>query len=253
MRAERTAAIAAAALSLGLAAPAGAATTNVTVDDGEFAPDQIQITAGDTVKWTWADGGHNVKSTSGPEAFELDYGEQGDTGQRVFSKPGVYTYVCEPHDDEMRGRITVVEASSSPPPPSSSPKPPPSGGGSTPPPSGGSGSPAPGSGSAPAPSGDFGAPSLGTIDSAAPALSSVRARNGALRLRSTEAGRLVVRAVRVGARGHRVRTRRYTLRAGANVVSLRRWLRRGRYRVAVQAVDAGGNVSAPARLRLSLR
>jgi hypothetical protein len=81
----------------------------------------------------------------------------------------------------------------------------------------------------------------------------VRARNGALRLRSTEAGRLVVRAVRIGARGHKVRARRYTLRAGANVISLRRWLGRGRYRVAAQALDAGGNVSAPSRLRLSIR
>ena len=74
-----------------------------------FAPDTVNISAGDTVRWTWADGGHSV--TSGPPCFvdsqfcspddtNCPDGVLSNTGTvytHTFSNPGVYSYFCHSH------------------------------------------------------------------------------------------------------------------------------------------------------------
>jgi len=57
-------------------------------------------------------------------------------------------------------------------------------------------------------------------DAAAPRIVAARVAGGALRLRVSEAGRLQLRLVRIGARGHRVFTRVFNVREGANTIRL---------------------------------
>ena len=75
----------------------------------------ITIEEGDTVVWDWLDAGfHNVKSTSGPEAFGTAGGNN-DTFQGpdfdyqfTFTLQGTYTFECVPHAPIMYGTIVVV-------------------------------------------------------------------------------------------------------------------------------------------------
>jgi plastocyanin len=251
MRIERVAALTALATSLALAAPAAAATSTVDVGDNWFSPKDLTITAGDTVVWEWVGRAeHNIVG-KGPESFTIDWRATG-SAQRRFTVAGTYSYLCEAHP-EMTGSLVVNKPAPSSGGGGSS------GGGST---GGGSttaptGSPPSGGGetgptAAPEASAGLGLPGLGAVDAAPPRLARLRAKRGTLRLRASEASRLTVHAVRVGAK-RRVRKKTYRLRAGANAVSLRRWLRRGTYRVSLLATDTGGSVSHPYRLRVRLR
>jgi plastocyanin/N-acetylneuraminic acid mutarotase len=74
-----------------------------------FVPDSVNISAGDTVRWTWAEGGHSV--SSGPPCFvDSQFCSPDDTnciagtlsGQgtiytHTFAEPGVYSYFCHAH------------------------------------------------------------------------------------------------------------------------------------------------------------
>src|SRR5438105_14543475 len=82
------------------ALPAGAATAGVTIADNSFQPQQITITAGDTV--TWHDTGSNPHSvTSDDGVFDSSpscslYGggclSKGQTFSFTFTQPGTYAY-----------------------------------------------------------------------------------------------------------------------------------------------------------------
>ena len=91
------------------------------------------------------------------------------------------------------------------------------------------------------------------VDAAAPTLGRVAFRRSALRLRLSEDARLVVRYARVGKRAHAVGRRTLRAHKGLNTISVRRWMHPGRYRVSIVAVDAAGNASQPARLKLTVR
>jgi plastocyanin len=91
--------------------PAGGQIFDVAVGQGGdvFVPDTVNISVGDTVRWTWAEGGHSV--TSGPPCFvDSQFCSPDDTncpagvlsGQgtvytHTFSEPGVYSYFCHAH------------------------------------------------------------------------------------------------------------------------------------------------------------
>ena len=74
-----------------------------------FVPDTVNISVGDTVRWTWASSGHSV--TSGPPCFvDSQYCSPNDTNcpagtlsnigtvyEHTFSEPGVYSYFCHAH------------------------------------------------------------------------------------------------------------------------------------------------------------
>lgn len=92
-----------------------------------FVPEEVEISVGDTVRWTFESEGHNV--TAKPEAdrrvelpedaepFATYEGnrsfmvvEVGATFEHTFSVPGTYVYVCAPHADQgMVGRVVVSE------------------------------------------------------------------------------------------------------------------------------------------------
>lgn len=92
-----------------------------------FVPEEVEISVGDTVRWTFESEGHNV--TAKPEAdtkVELPEGAEpfatyegnrsfmvvqvGETFEHTFTVPGTYVYVCAPHADQgMVGRVIVTE------------------------------------------------------------------------------------------------------------------------------------------------
>ncbi len=74
-----------------------------------FVPDTVNISVGDTVRWTWAEGGHSV--TSGPPCtVDSQFCSPDDTNciagvlsgqgtvyEHTFTEPGVYSYFCHAH------------------------------------------------------------------------------------------------------------------------------------------------------------
>ena len=86
-----------------------------------FQPDTVNISAGDTVRWTWAGSGHSV--TSGPPCVvDSQFCSPDDTNcpagvlsnvgtvyTHTFSNPGVYSYFCHSHC--FKGMTGVVNVS----------------------------------------------------------------------------------------------------------------------------------------------
>jgi plastocyanin len=85
-----------------------------------FVPDTVNISVGDTVRWTWAESGHSV--TSGPPCVaDSQYcspddmncaagilSNAGTVYTHTFSQPGAYSYHCAAHCAiGMRGVINV--------------------------------------------------------------------------------------------------------------------------------------------------
>ena len=79
--------------------------TAVNVKDNEFEPPNLQVTASQTVTWTW--------SGSAPHTVTFDAGgtnsTQMTTGtfQRAFPTTGIFSYHCLVHGTSMSGIITV--------------------------------------------------------------------------------------------------------------------------------------------------
>ena len=245
-----SAAAIAAALAMA-STPAWAAPASVVVDNHDFAPNAVTVNTGEAVTWDVREGGHNIDVYSGPETFKSTSGKDaaGTQFTHTFTKAGTYQYICDYHSG-MKGTVTVQQApaSASPSPsPSGSPSPRPSG--SSPQPTTAPSNAASSAGANPvAPSG-----SLGTVDAAAPSVRSLGVNNGRLALQVSEDGRLVVRYVRAGAHGHHVYKRIVRAHKGTVRLSLRRWMKAGRYRVHVMAFDAAGNASKPVRLKTAVR
>lgn len=84
----------------------------VGADGGlSFGPPAVLVDPGTEVVWKWTgDGGqHDVVHVNGMFESELT-DEQGHTFEYVFDEPGVYRYVCVPHEAmEMKGAIAVTE------------------------------------------------------------------------------------------------------------------------------------------------
>ena len=92
----------------------GGQTTEVAVGPGGqlvFEPAEVQISPGDTIRWVWESGGHNVAPESG------DWGHQpiedeGFTYEHTFESAGENPYVCTPHASAgMQGTIMVGSGS----------------------------------------------------------------------------------------------------------------------------------------------
>jgi plastocyanin len=220
-----------------LAAPAAAAPADVNVGQGgdKFAPADVTVNVGDAVTWHWVSGTHNVHWTSNPGgAQDSAFLSKGGTFAQTFTTTGTYSYVCEAHSG-MKGTVTVVAAPAPAPAPAPGPAPT-------------DGAPQPVTGDQPTP-----ATNAPAVDAAAPTLGRVTFRRSALRLRLSEPARLVIRYVRLGTRAHVVGKRTVRARTGLNAISVRRWMHAGRYRVSIVAVDAAGNASRPARIKLTVR
>jgi plastocyanin len=106
---------------------AGSVIFDVTVgpleNEFSFMPDTVNISVGDTVRWTWASDFHSV--TSGmpctadgqfcsPDNMNCDAGILNDTGfvyEFTFTQPGMYQYFCALHCFAgMTGVVNVLSA-----------------------------------------------------------------------------------------------------------------------------------------------
>src|SRR6185312_12115112 len=91
--------------------------------DFAFHPDTVNISVGDTVRWTWAGSGHSV--SSGPHCIpDSQFCSPNDTGcfpgtlsnagtvyQHTFNSAGSYSYICIAHC--ILGMTGVVNVSGS--------------------------------------------------------------------------------------------------------------------------------------------
>ena len=91
---------------------------NVEVSNFEFTPNNLDISVGDTVRWTNVSGSHNVNGTlalfpSNPIAFSnLSDGSGTWVFDFVFTIAGEYQYQCGIHGPNMSGSITVHSTAS---------------------------------------------------------------------------------------------------------------------------------------------
>ena len=101
-----------------------------------FVPDTVNISVGDTVRWTWESDFHSVTSGTSctadgqfcsPDNMNCDVGILNDTGfvyQFTFTQPGVYQYFCAIHCFAgMTGVVNVLPAVRPPPTPRPRPTP----------------------------------------------------------------------------------------------------------------------------------
>ena len=86
----------------GVAPTTGA--TEVVVEDMRYTPRVIEVPAGTTVTWTFADGDtpHDVKG----DGFRSEVMRSG-TFRHTFDTPGTYDYRCTLHS-QMTGRVIVT-------------------------------------------------------------------------------------------------------------------------------------------------
>jgi plastocyanin len=86
---------------------AGAATTNVNVENYDFSPASVTINVNDSVEWDWVSGLHSSTSSSGL----WDSTEQSAPASYTLSFPSIgnYPYFCTVHQSlGMAGSVTVL-------------------------------------------------------------------------------------------------------------------------------------------------
>ena len=97
-----------AALPVALAQAAGAAEAQVTIANFEYAPDPVEVDAGDTITWVNTDPGpHTVTADDG--SFS-DYLDAGESFSMVVGEDGEIGYYCKLHGapgEGMAGTILV--------------------------------------------------------------------------------------------------------------------------------------------------
>ncbi|WP_331235486.1 halocyanin domain-containing protein [Natronorarus salvus] len=77
----------------------------------EFLPAAVAVTPGTTVVWEWTGMGgvHDVVSDGGTFSSGKPHDEKGETFEFTFDEPGVYRYVCTPHQAMgMKGAVFVA-------------------------------------------------------------------------------------------------------------------------------------------------
>jgi plastocyanin len=91
-------------------------------DQLRFTPTEITIKAGDTVEWRnigliphtvtadpkRAPSSRNIELPDGAEAFDSGWVTSGQSFRYTFSEPGVYRYVCLPHEQARMAGIVIV-------------------------------------------------------------------------------------------------------------------------------------------------
>jgi plastocyanin len=78
---------------------------DVTIQNFAFNPPSVEVSAGDTVRWTNKD---SVEHTVNGQSFGSGLIPKGQNYEFLFNTPGVYNYNCSIHPD-MKGTVTVVE------------------------------------------------------------------------------------------------------------------------------------------------
>jgi plastocyanin len=85
--------------------------SSVMVQDNQFTPSTLQVSAGTTVTWTYTgDSQHTITADDG--SFDSGPINGGDTFMWSFSAPGTYAYYCQfhggPGGEGMSGTIVVT-------------------------------------------------------------------------------------------------------------------------------------------------
>lgn len=94
-----------------LDAPDGTEVVEVGPDDEYvYAPDDLTVAPGTTVRFVWLSSGHDLKVQSQPADADWQgvqrLASRGTTHEATFDTAGVYEYVCTPHASYgMRGRV----------------------------------------------------------------------------------------------------------------------------------------------------
>lgn len=79
-------------------------TVDVSIKDFAFNPASVQVSAGDTVKWTNMDStDHTVTGST----FDSGIIHTGQSYEFRFTTPGSYSYICSIHPS-MKGTVKVV-------------------------------------------------------------------------------------------------------------------------------------------------
>jgi plastocyanin len=78
---------------------------DVTIQNFAFNPPSVEVSKGDTVRWTNMDSAEHT--VSGP-TFSSGPIPKGQNYEFLFTTPGVYNYNCSIHPS-MKGTVTVVE------------------------------------------------------------------------------------------------------------------------------------------------
>jgi plastocyanin len=93
-------------------ASTGEDVVNVRVASDQFTPASVKIKVGQTVRWTWGGGTHNVVSGSDCNTedgnFKSGAPQGGGTFDKKFEKAGTFPYHCQPHCAMgMKGEVVV--------------------------------------------------------------------------------------------------------------------------------------------------
>src|SRR3712207_6322550 len=95
-----------------LAAPGQAATHTIAVGyggDDRMSPRASTVNQGDTVVFTWQDGGHDLV-LAGPEGTRVSEQDEGFRLTRPLYQAGDYTFLCTLHDDmDATLKVNAVE------------------------------------------------------------------------------------------------------------------------------------------------
>ncbi|MFO7833032.1 MAG: halocyanin domain-containing protein [Halohasta sp.] len=87
-------------------------TVDVGAGDGfAFDPAAVRVSVGTTIRWEWTGRGGQHNVVEADEVFESElYFDEGETFSYTFDEPGVYRYVCTPHQTQgMLGAVEVVD------------------------------------------------------------------------------------------------------------------------------------------------
>jgi len=82
----------------------------ILVMDFFFEPSDLKVFVGDTIKWTWIEGGHTTTSLtvpSGANSWNAALNTSNNTFSYVVTVPGAYTYECLPHTGSMTGSFSA--------------------------------------------------------------------------------------------------------------------------------------------------
>lgn len=100
-------------------------TVDVSVGNNFFSPQTVNITAGDTIRWTWDGSPHTVTSGTccaadgnfcSPIDSNCDSSPASNIGEEYshqFNTPGTFQYFCRIHGAAMTGRVIVDSAQGS--------------------------------------------------------------------------------------------------------------------------------------------
>lgn len=87
----------------------------INVQNFSFSPPALEITAGDTLVWTWVSGSHTTTSDSstGPNSWDVVISSSNPVYRHVITAPGLHRYYCKPHGGPggsgMAGSISAVQ------------------------------------------------------------------------------------------------------------------------------------------------